>query len=174
MTSVQQHPLTDVSSWRCSVFCTTFPNEMHTVTNTSAGSSSQTMNCLTLKMKALQSFETSGRFQKHVEEKYAVRSITNDWIDLYLKQGQGRSTEMTITITRAVFACYDSDCRQRVAACGADRGTQTQTIHISARIGYPPLPIMSVSHYSPQCSPHHTTQVPLLCSHSDIYIKQTC
>jgi hypothetical protein len=31
---------------------------------------------------------------------------------------------MTNTTTHAVFACYDSGCRQRVAACGADRGTQ--------------------------------------------------
>jgi hypothetical protein len=105
------------------------------------------MNCSTLKMKARQSFQTSGRFQKHVEEKYAVRSIKKDW--------QFNRLNRFIFKTKTKPTCSVCLLRQRVAA-----EHKTQTIHKSARIGYLPFSIMSVSHYSPQCSPHTHTAMP--------------
>ena len=162
-------------------FCTTAPNDIHFVTNTHLQDQAakpwtawpwRWRHCNPSKHPDVFRNTWNTNMQSNASKK--TDNLIH-WMDLCLKQRKSRSTVTTNTDTHALFACYGSGCRQRVAACGDDRGTQT--IHMSARIGYPPLPIMSVGHYSPQRSPHiqlcHTSQVPLLCSHSDIYIKQT-
>ena len=168
--------MTDISSWRCSVvhYC----SKWNSLCNTHICRIKQPNHQLldpedegTAILRNIRTFsETSGKKNMQSNASKKTDNLIH-WMDLCLKQRKSRSTETTNTITHTVFACYDSGCRQRVAACGDDRGTQTQHKPSPCQYESDTRPCLSCLSVTTALSAHHTNSCAT--QHKDHYSVHT-